>query len=612
MSTNEDPRRKEPGADPKTTATTSPPSMADATEWVAASIDEVGTDETIRFIVALLDIAPERHDALTAAYQAHPKVQRLWNQFRADHFMDSEPSVSEGYSGAALKSEAQKVATAPEGTRNMTLNEAAFALGTLAGAAWTDLTAEAVEDALTEAAALCGLPPWEVAATIRSGLNAGMREPRSMPEGAAPVPGQRQAPPSVTVRPGAAERQSGEANAATSRRTISLKPASEIKIRPVHWLWKDRLPLGCLSLVAGREGIGKSTCAYQVAADITTAKLPGCYQGQPRAVIVAATEDSWEHTIAPRLKAAGADMDRVLQVTVTTAEGGDGSLTLPSDVSALGRRIEESGAALLLLDPLMSRLDASLDSHRDSEVRQALEPIAALADRHRISVLGLIHVNKSTGADPLTRIMASRAFVAVSRAVLYIMTDPENEAVRLLGQPKNNLGRTDLPTLTFSIEQAHVADTDEGPVFTGRLKWLGETERSITDALADADGDLDARSAAAEAGDWLADHLTQHGGIDDSASIKTAARKAGHSESTLKRARRRLKIVSTSSGFPRRTYWSLPGTQPGESAGRTQLGQSPGESGLTGLTDPTGPTERQSGQTPREAGLTGQLSIPGD
>jgi hypothetical protein len=63
------------------------------------------------------------------------------------------------------------------------------------------------------------------------------------------------------------------------------------------------------------------------------------------------------------------------------------------------------------------------------------------------------------------------------------MTDPDDEEIRLLGQPKNNLGRTDLPTLTFRIESAHVVDTDEGSVWTGRVAWVGEREGSIREAL---------------------------------------------------------------------------------------------------------------------------------
>jgi len=60
------------------------------------------------------------------------------------------------------------------------------------------------------------------------------------------------------------------------------------------------------------------------------------------------------------------------------------------------------------------------------------------------AVVGLIHVNKSVSTDALNTIMASRAFAAVARWVLFVMIDPDDESTRLLGLPKNNLGRTDL------------------------------------------------------------------------------------------------------------------------------------------------------------------------
>ena len=43
----------------------------------------------------------------------------------------------------------------------------------------------------------------------------------------------------------------------------------------------------------------------------TRGYLPGACFGTPRAAIVVATEDSWEHTIVPRLMAAGADLTYV-------------------------------------------------------------------------------------------------------------------------------------------------------------------------------------------------------------------------------------------------------------------------------------------------------------
>lgn len=304
-------------------------------------------------------------------------------------------------------------------------------------------------------------------------------------------------------------------------RLVRLTPASQIAVRPVRWIWEDRLPLGGLALMGGREGLGKSILADQLAADVTNGCLLGQYAGQPKSVIIAAAEDSWDRTIVPRLMAAGADLDRVFRVDVVLSGGaGEVELSLPDDLPALEEQILLVDAALVLLDPLLSRLSAELDSHKDAEVRSALEPIVRIADSTGICVLGLIHVNKGTSADPLTMLMGSRAFVAVARAVLFVMVDPEDEEARIVGQAKNNLGGLDVPSLTFTIEDAHVCDTPEGPVHTGRLQWTGETDRSIAETVEVA-ADAGGPSVTEEAADWLVAYLNaQEDGSADSATVK--------------------------------------------------------------------------------------------
>jgi hypothetical protein len=77
----------------------------------------------------------------------------------------------------ALTREAELVRSAAAGTRNSTLNRAAFNLGQLV--AGGVLSRVAVERELTEAAHACGLPEGEACASIRSGLGAGERLPRA-------------------------------------------------------------------------------------------------------------------------------------------------------------------------------------------------------------------------------------------------------------------------------------------------------------------------------------------------------------------------------------------------------------------------------------------------
>ncbi|MFF5291276.1 bifunctional DNA primase/polymerase [Paractinoplanes globisporus] len=79
------------------------------------------------------------------------------------------------YARAALIAESERVASAPVGTRNDTLNRAAFALGRLVGAGLLD-SGDVVRE-LDAAARRCGLGRAEIRRTIRSGLQAGRRSP---------------------------------------------------------------------------------------------------------------------------------------------------------------------------------------------------------------------------------------------------------------------------------------------------------------------------------------------------------------------------------------------------------------------------------------------------
>jgi hypothetical protein len=81
------------------------------------------------------------------------------------------------YALAALREETRRVADARPGTRNDTLNRAAFSLGQLVAARL--LPPLPVMTALADAAAYAGLPEVEARRTIRSGMAAGVKKPRA-------------------------------------------------------------------------------------------------------------------------------------------------------------------------------------------------------------------------------------------------------------------------------------------------------------------------------------------------------------------------------------------------------------------------------------------------
>jgi AAA domain len=160
----------------------------------------------------------------------------------------------------------------------------------------------------------------------------------------------------VQRAPNEASARSGEEgqDGGDSHRKLIVTPAADIRPRRVRWLWKERLALGTLGLLAGREGLGKSTVAYWMTGQITRGTLPGEYQGQPRAVLVCATEDSWEHTIVPRLIAHNADLSRVYRVEMLS-DAVHVSLSLPRDLPVVSKAATDKQAALMVLDPLLSR-----------------------------------------------------------------------------------------------------------------------------------------------------------------------------------------------------------------------------------------------------------------
>ena len=84
------------------------------------------------------------------------------------------------YGLTALHAEAEKVRTATNHTRNDTLNRSIFAIGHLVGGG--EVSQSMAENLLLEAALAVGLEEKEARATIKSGLTAGMAQPRTADE----------------------------------------------------------------------------------------------------------------------------------------------------------------------------------------------------------------------------------------------------------------------------------------------------------------------------------------------------------------------------------------------------------------------------------------------
>ena len=333
---------------------------------------------------------------------------------------------------------------------------------------------------------------------------------------------------------------------------VRLTKASAVKVRRASFLWAPRVPLGALAVLAGVPGQGKSHVTIDIAAKLTRGTLDGDLFGRPSAVVIASAEDAREFVMVPRLIAADADLDLVSFPDVQR-DGLTDAINVPDDLAGLSEEMDRVGARLLIVDPLMAHIPTRLDGYKDQHVRQALAPLARLAEERSAAVIGVMHLNKRESGDLFSRVGGSGGFFGTARSALLVASDPDDPDLRVLAHGKANLSLT-APALSFSLRSLDVPTDEEGVTASvAQVEWLGESFYTVTDLL----GASRPTTAKDDAEDWLTECLSA--GPKPSAWIRKEAKAAGHSWRTIERAKESLGIVSDRlGGASVRWEWSLP------------------------------------------------------
>jgi hypothetical protein len=163
-------------------------------------------------------------------------------------------------------------------------------------------------------------------------------------------------------------------------RMLSIPPP------PVPWIVRSLLVAGCVTMLAGREGQGKSMLALGLAAALGHGEAIAGMECLPGTVLYVDAENG-EREAHRRVHGVG-----IVPGTLVYVEAQ--RFNLADDASQLGRLVDEHEPSVVMLDSLRS-LAPGLDENDSRAAEAALRPVSRLAQQRNVPVLLLHHAGKS-------------------------------------------------------------------------------------------------------------------------------------------------------------------------------------------------------------------------
>jgi len=334
------------------------------------------------------------------------------------------------YGRAALREEVNRVRTAPEHTRNITLNKAAFAVGQLVGGG--ELPRDAAREALINAGLAAGLEPYETDKTVNSGLDDGQLEPRTTPQ----EKKQRDKPMATQPPPDSIILEEVQKLADVKITDITPPPrkmiftAAELLATDFpdpNWIIPGIVPEG-LAILGGRPKVGKSWLALQMGISVGSGGRFFDKQIDPGEVLFVALEDN-----PRRLK------KRLLDMGVTEAP----PITFVFEYRPLHQGgIDDLYAAimsnryrLITVDPL-NRAFIGIDQNDSPMIPRLLSQLQTATMQQNSTLLFTDHTRKPVALtpDPIDDIIAQTGKTSIADVILALYRTQGKVGANLKGR----------------------------------------------------------------------------------------------------------------------------------------------------------------------------------
>ncbi len=216
---------------------------------------------------------------------------------------------------------------------------------------------------------------------------------------------------------------------------LKLIHMEDVVSKEVEWLWYPYIPYGKITIIEGDPGEGKTTLVLKLAATLSRGLPLPCdddKEYEPIHIIYQTAEDGIEDTIKPRLEKAGADCSMIRVIDETDKE-----LSMTDD--RLEQAIIETGARLIILDPIQAYIGATVDMHRANEIRPVLKHLGIIAEKHNCAIILIGHMNKASGSKSTYRGLGSIDIQATARSVLLVARLRDKPNIRIMAHDKSSL-----------------------------------------------------------------------------------------------------------------------------------------------------------------------------
>ena len=313
---------------------------------------------------------------------------------------------------------------------------------------------------------------------------------------------------------------------------LKMIKMSEVQSQEIEWLWYPFIPYGKLTIVQGDPGDGKTTLILNIAAKLS--KGEGLDNDmkltEPMNIIYQTAEDGLADTVKPRLEKAGAYCERIVVI-----DENDKSLSMADE--RLEEAIIQTGARMLILDPIQAYLGGGMDMNRANEARDMTKRLGALAEKYKCAIILIGHMNKASGNKAAYRGMGSIDFFAVARSVLLVGRVEGEPNIRAVVQIKNNLAQFGHPKAFELMESG--------------FKWLGDYEITADEVL----GGIAPKANKLELAKQMLRELAETSNAVQSNEIFDMAEEQGISKRTLENAKKELGIRARK--INNSWYWEL-------------------------------------------------------